>query len=79
MVAEIADRVVVMNAGEIVGSGETAEVYRNAKPLYPQTDCRRAGQGVFHDPLPKVQPVLSVRDVVKITAASGRWTGLAST
>ena len=31
VVAEIADRVVVMNAGEIVESGETAEVYRNAK------------------------------------------------
>ena len=66
VVAEIADRVVVMNAGEIVESGETAEVYRNAKHPYTRKLIAAApGKGVFHDPLPKVQPVLSVRDVVK--------------
>ena len=66
VVAEIADRVVVMNAGEIVESGETAEVYRNAKHPYTRKLIAAApGKGVFHDPLPKAQPVLSVRDVVK--------------
>ncbi|MFG6081144.1 ABC transporter ATP-binding protein [Paracoccus litorisediminis] len=34
VVAEIADRVVVMNRGEVVESGEAAEVYRNPKHPY---------------------------------------------
>ena len=34
VVAEIADRVVVMNRGEIVESGDAAEVYRNPKHPY---------------------------------------------
>ncbi|MFO1165831.1 MAG: ABC transporter ATP-binding protein [Paracoccus sp. (in: a-proteobacteria)] len=66
VVAEIADRVVVMNAGEIVESGETAEVYRNAKHPYTRKLIAAApGKGVFHDPLPRAEAVLSVRDVVK--------------
>ena len=35
VVAEVADRVVVMNAGEIVETGSAAEVYR--APRHPYT------------------------------------------
>ncbi len=72
VVAEIADRVVVMNAGEIVELGETAEVYRNAKHPYTRKLIAAPGKGVFHDPLPRAEAVLSVRDVVKTYSGFSR-------
>ena len=43
VVAEIADRVVVMNAGEIVETGTPTEIFHHAEaPLHPQADRRRA-------------------------------------
>ena len=66
VVAEIADRVVVMNAGEVVETGTAAQVYAN--PAHPYTKKligAAPGKGVMHDPLPPVQPVLSVRDLRK--------------
>jgi peptide/nickel transport system ATP-binding protein len=66
VVAEIADRVVVMNAGEVVETGETAQVYRNASHPYTRKLIAAApGKGRFHDPLPVTTSILSVRDVVK--------------
>ncbi|MCJ8141090.1 ABC transporter ATP-binding protein [Falsirhodobacter halotolerans] len=66
VVAEIADRVVVMNAGEVVETGTAAEVYRN--PAHPYTKKligAAPGKGAMHEPLPESEPVLSVRNVKK--------------
>ncbi|MFE3839095.1 ABC transporter ATP-binding protein [Pseudogemmobacter sonorensis] len=67
VVAEIADRVVVMNAGEIVETGGTLQVYRN--PAHPYTKKligAAPGKGEMHDPLPAATPVLSVRGARKV-------------
>ena len=67
VVAEIADRVVVMNAGEVVETGETGEVYRNPKHPYTRKLIGAApGKGDMHDPLPAAEPVLSVRNARKV-------------
>ncbi len=67
VVAEIADRVVVMNAGEVVETGETGEVYRN--PAHPYTKKligAAPGKGAMHAPLARAEPVLSVRGARKV-------------
>ncbi|WP_445682386.1 ABC transporter ATP-binding protein [Radicibacter daui] len=66
VVAEIAERVVVMNAGEVVETGLTRDVYKSPKHPYTRKLIGAApGKGAMHAPLPKAEPVLSVRNVVK--------------
>ncbi|TNC49129.1 ABC transporter ATP-binding protein [Rubellimicrobium rubrum] len=66
VVAEIADRVVVMNAGEIVEAGIAREVYHNPRHPYTRKLIGAApGKGEMHDPLPRAEPVLKVRGVAK--------------
>src|SRR5690606_7826035 len=66
VVAEIADHVVVMCAGEIVERGTTRDVYKSPQHPYTQKLIGAApGKGEMHDPLPPATPVLSVRDVRK--------------
>jgi peptide/nickel transport system permease protein len=59
VVAETADRVVVMYAGEVVEQGRTAEVF--ARPLHPYTAAllRSAprSDGTLPDPIPGVVPL----------------------
>ncbi|WP_182084048.1 ABC transporter ATP-binding protein [Aureimonas sp. ME7] len=74
VVAEIADRVVVMNRGEIVETGRVAEVY--ADPRHPYTAKLLAaapGKGAMHEPDAAGEPLLKVRGVSKLY---GRFTGL---
>jgi peptide/nickel transport system ATP-binding protein len=66
VVAEIADRVVVMEKGVLVESGTVREVYRN--PQHPYTKkliAAAPGKGEMHAPAAPGEPVLSVRDVRK--------------
>ncbi|MBP1806325.1 ABC transporter ATP-binding protein [Rubellimicrobium aerolatum] len=74
VVAEIADRVVVMNAGEIVESGPAREVYHDPRHPYTRKLIGAApGKGEMHPPLARAEPVLSVRNVRK---AYGTFTAL---
>ncbi|WP_226628195.1 ABC transporter ATP-binding protein [Alloyangia pacifica] len=67
VVAEVADRVVVMNAGEIVESGSAAQVYR--QPVHPYTKTLIAavpGTGAMAEPLATgIKPILEVNHVSK--------------
>ncbi|PLK70315.1 ABC transporter ATP-binding protein [Rhizobium sp. TH135] len=66
VVAEIADRVVVMEKGVLVEAGTVREVYKN--PQHPYTTkliAAAPGKGDMHQPLKSAEPVLSVRDVRK--------------
>ncbi len=66
VVAEIADRVVVMEKGVLVEAGTVREVYKN--PQHPYTKkliAAAPGKGEMHQPLKDAEPVLSVRDVRK--------------
>jgi peptide/nickel transport system ATP-binding protein len=66
VVAEIADRVVVMEKGELVEGGTVRDVYRN--PSHPYTKkliAAAPGKGAMHEPGARAEPVLSVRDVRK--------------
>jgi peptide/nickel transport system ATP-binding protein len=66
VVAEIADRVVVMEKGVLVEAGTVREVYMN--PQHPYTKkliAAAPGKGEMHEPLKGAEPVLSVRDVRK--------------
>lgn len=66
VVAEIADRVVVMENGVLVEAGTVREVYKN--PQHPYTKkliAAAPGKGEMHQPLKGAEPVLSVRDVRK--------------
>ncbi|MFB9224271.1 ABC transporter ATP-binding protein [Paracoccus cavernae] len=67
VVAEIADRVVVMNAGEVVETGPAREVYHNPKHPYTRKLIGAApGKGAMHDPAPpQGAPVLDVRNLRK--------------
>ncbi|KQR68929.1 ABC transporter ATP-binding protein [Rhizobium sp. Leaf341] len=66
VVAEVADRVVVMEKGQLVESGTVREVYRNPQHPYTRKLIAAApGKGEMHVPLPRVEPVLSVREARK--------------
>ena len=66
VVAEIADRVVVMNAGEVVETGLARDVYHNPQHPYTRKLIGAApGKGAMHAPIPRAQPVLEVRNVSK--------------
>ncbi len=66
VVAEIADRVVVMEKGVLVEAGTVREVYRNPQHPYTQKLIAAApGKGAMHEPAARTEPVLSVRDVRK--------------
>ncbi len=67
VVAEIADRVVVMNGGEMVETGVTRDVYRNPQHPYTARLIGAApGKGAMHPELPRAEPVLSVRKARKV-------------
>ncbi|MBR0558372.1 ABC transporter ATP-binding protein [Ciceribacter sp. L1K23] len=66
VVAEIADRVVVMEKGVLVEAGTVRELYKN--PQHPYTKkliAAAPGKGEMHEPLKRHEPVLSVRDIRK--------------
>ncbi len=67
VVAEIADRVVVMNAGEVVETGTARAVYHDPKHPYTRKLIGAApGKGAMHDPAPpQGAPVLDVRGLRK--------------
>jgi peptide/nickel transport system ATP-binding protein len=70
VVADIADRVVVMNGGEIVEAGTTRDVFKHPRHAYTQKLIAAApGKGVMHTgsdvPGAQTAPLLQVEDVVK--------------
>ncbi|WP_312359767.1 ABC transporter ATP-binding protein [Agrobacterium sp.] len=66
VVAEIADRVVVMEKGVLVEAGTVREVYRNPQHPYTRKLISAApGRGEMHEPKAGGEPLLSVRDVRK--------------
>ncbi|MDX8323925.1 ABC transporter ATP-binding protein [Agrobacterium tumefaciens] len=66
VVAEIADRVVVMEKGVLVEAGTVREVYRNPKHPYTRKLISAApGRGEMHEPNATGEPLLRVRDVRK--------------
>jgi peptide/nickel transport system ATP-binding protein len=66
VVAEMADRVVVMNKGEIVEQGTAAEVYANPKHPYTKRLIGSApGQGEIHADEVDSAPILELRNVSK--------------
>ena len=66
VVAEIADRVVVMNAGEIVEQGTAESVYANPQHDYTKRLIGAApGKGAMHDDPPDTEPILLLQNVSK--------------
>ncbi|HSF92104.1 MAG TPA: ABC transporter ATP-binding protein, partial [Paracoccaceae bacterium] len=66
VVAEMADRVVVMNSGEIVETGTALEVYRNPQHAYTRKLIAAApGKGEMSAGVTQVEPLLSMRNVTK--------------
>ena len=66
VVAEIADRVVVMEKGVLVEAGTVREVYKNPQHPYTKKLISAApGKGAMHEPVARAEPVLAVRDVRK--------------
>ena len=66
VVAEVADRVVVMNAGEIVEAGTPTEIYHKAKHPYTRKLIAAApGRGEMNDPKPGAEPILRVEQACK--------------
>ncbi|HCV73293.1 MAG TPA: ABC transporter ATP-binding protein [Agrobacterium sp.] len=66
VVAEIADRVVVMEKGVLVEAGTVREVDRNPKHPYTRKLISAApGRGEMHEPNATGEPLLRVRDVRK--------------
>ncbi|SEQ74791.1 peptide/nickel transport system ATP-binding protein [Faunimonas pinastri] len=66
VVAEVADRVVVMNAGKVVETGTARDVYHN--PAHPYT--RRLigaapGKGAMHEPVATGEPLLRIENLTK--------------
>lgn len=77
VVAEIADRVVVMEKGVLVEAGMVREVYKN--PQHPYTKkliAAAPGKGEMHQPLKGAEPVLSVREVRKSYGAFAALKGV---
>ncbi|MBP7000280.1 ABC transporter ATP-binding protein [Amaricoccus sp.] len=66
VVAEVADRVVVMNQGEIVEAGTPDHIYHHAEHPYTRKLISAApGKGAMADPAPGGEPILKVEHVVK--------------
>jgi peptide/nickel transport system ATP-binding protein len=66
VVAEVADRVVVMNAGEIVETGTAAQVYSNAThPYTKKLIAAVPGAGDMAAPLEATKPILEVNGLAK--------------
>ncbi len=66
VVAEVADRVVVMNGGEIVESGTPSESYHNAKHPYTKKLIAAApGHGAMSKPIKGGEPILRVEKACK--------------
>jgi peptide/nickel transport system ATP-binding protein len=66
VVAEVADRVVVMNAGEIVEVGTPTEIYHHAKHPYTRKLIAAApGRGEMNQPLKRGEPILKVEKACK--------------
>ena len=66
VVAEIADRVVVMNAGEVVETGTTAQVYANPRHPYTRKLIGAApGKGEMREAEATAEPILRVSGVKK--------------
>jgi peptide/nickel transport system ATP-binding protein len=66
VVAEVADRVVVMNAGEIVEAGTPSEIYHNAKHPYTRKLIAAApGRGDMSVAAEALDPLLKVERAVK--------------
>lgn len=77
MVAEIADRVVVMEKGVLVEAGTVREVYKNPQHPYTRKLIAAApGKGQMHQLLPGDAPVLSVRNVTKSYGAFAALKGV---
>ena len=77
VVAEVADRVVVMNAGEIVEAGTPTEIYHHAKHPYTRKLIAAApGRGEMSRPIKGGEPMLRVEDACKtygtLPGAEGR-------
>lgn len=67
VVADVADRVVVMNSGEIVETGTALDVYKN--PQHPYTKkliAAAPGKGDMSAGVTPVEPLLSLRNVTKL-------------
>ncbi|MAQ84970.1 MAG: ABC transporter ATP-binding protein [Maritimibacter sp.] len=76
VVAEVADRVVVMNKGEIVESGTATQVYK--APVHPYTKKLIAavpGEGEMAQPVGGEEPILKIEGLSK---AYGAFTALDS-
>ena len=66
VVAEVADRVVVMNAGEIVEAGTPTEIYHHAKHPYTRKLIAAApGHGEMNTPIKGGEPILKVESACK--------------
>ncbi len=66
VVAEVADRAVVMSAGEIVEAGTPSEIYHDAKHPYTRKLIAAApGKGEMNAPVRRGDPVLKVERATK--------------
>ena len=66
VVAEVADRVVVMNGGEIVEAGTPTEIYHHAKHPYTRKLIAAApGHGTMNAPVKGAEPILKVERACK--------------
>ncbi|NNH30323.1 ABC transporter ATP-binding protein [Rhizobium sp. SEMIA 4085] len=66
VVSEVADRVVVMEKGQLVESGTVRDVYRNPQHAYTKKLIAAApGKGEMHEPEAQGEPILSVKDARK--------------
>ena len=66
VVAEVADRVVVMNAGEIVEAGTPSGIYHHARHPYTRKLIAAApGRGAMNAPVGRAEPILKVEGASK--------------
>jgi peptide/nickel transport system ATP-binding protein len=63
VVADMADRIIVMRSGEIVEQGETQALLRNMRHPYTQMLFATSGHKVALPPPPSPEPLLQVRNV----------------